>query len=103
LYSGVFVESAVVKVAVCKNSKCVKLVLIDKCVSLEYLMGNVFEECLQETVILNVVMKLPEAATGQQHSRRIMAAMTCWSTVWVCYFCYVGFVNKFLELCESNV
>ncbi|GFG29317.1 hypothetical protein Cfor_01216, partial [Coptotermes formosanus] len=28
-------------------------------------------------------MKLSEAATGQQHSRRLMAAMTtCWSTVW---------------------
>lgn len=57
---------------------------------------------VQETVILNFVMKLPEAATGQQHSSRIMAAMTCWSTVWVCYFCCVGFVNC-LDLCKSNI
>jgi hypothetical protein len=59
--------------------------------------------CLLETVILKVVMKLHDAATGQQHSRRSMAAIRCWSTVWVCYFRYVGVVNKFLELCKGNI
>jgi hypothetical protein len=40
-------------------------------------------------------MRLPVAATRrQQHSRRIMAAIAeCWTTVWVCYLCYVSHVN----------
>lgn len=46
LLSGAFIDSDVVTVAVCKNSKCVKFVLIDKCVSLEYVVGNACEECL---------------------------------------------------------
>jgi len=46
LYSGVFIESALVTGAVCKNSKCIKFVWIDKCVSLKYLMGTACEECL---------------------------------------------------------
>lgn len=48
LLSGAFIESDVVTVAACKNSKCVKFVLIDKYVSLECVIGNACEVCLCE-------------------------------------------------------
>jgi hypothetical protein len=73
---------------------------MDKCAS-----RGIFDvQCAWRDCDTYIVMKLSEAATGQQHSRRLMAAMTtCWSTVWVRYFCYIRAVNKFLEYYKTNI